>query len=81
MPGPSQTLLYCTVLYCTVVQALLAVRPDLPGAARWQQRIQQIHETWADQLYTRDRDITPGEHMYQWQSADMRFPRLLQSPS
>jgi len=43
---------------CT--QALLAVRPEMPRADVWRQRVQEIHETWAEQLSTRDRDITPG---------------------
>lgn len=43
-----------------MLQALLAVRPGLPDADMWKQRVQQIHNTWAHKLYTRDRDITPG---------------------
>ena len=47
-------------IVCVMLQALLAVRPGLPGADVWKQRVQQIHNTWAHKLYTRDRDITPG---------------------
>jgi hypothetical protein len=43
------------------LQGLLAVRPELPDADIWSRRVQQVHETWAHKLYTRDRDITPGE--------------------
>jgi hypothetical protein len=50
------------VVFVSVLrQALLAVKPGLPDVDVWRQRVQQIHHTWAHKLYTRDRDITPGE--------------------
>lgn len=54
-------LLLCVAAHHDVIQALLAVRPELPDADVWRRRVQQVHETWAHKLYTRDRDITPGE--------------------
>jgi hypothetical protein len=41
------------------LQALLGTQLELPDADLWAARVQQIHDTWADNLYTRDRDITP----------------------
>ncbi|WIA24086.1 hypothetical protein OEZ85_013693 [Tetradesmus obliquus] len=42
------------------LQALMSVRPDLPGWHLWQQRVADIHATWGGKnLSTRDNDITP----------------------
>lgn len=49
------------VSWCPLLQALLGTQLELPDADLWAARVQQIHDTWADNLYTRDRDITPGE--------------------
>ena len=35
----------------------LQVNPQ--AGAEWRQRVLELHESWAGQLYTRDRDITP----------------------
>jgi hypothetical protein len=48
-------------LIATPLQALMAVRPDLPNLQLWQQRVCDIHATWGGKnLATRDNDITPG---------------------
>lgn len=57
-----------------LLQALLAVRPELRAAGEWKQRVQQVHDTWANKLYIRDRDMTPGKWLYKvtqrWQLAN-----------
>lgn len=54
------------VSWCALLQALLGTQLELPDADLWVARVQQIHDCWADNLYTRDRDITPGEFWGVW---------------